>query len=167
MDTALNSRGKPIHAEHAIRGDRYQCPECKVRVLLNRGNERVAHFKHLPASSPTKSVATLLSYITDRGGLPPGRHRRSHGFDRLQKLCLRRLEKKLRTAPNAGRYTFRAFFSPSVEHVLGRRNINGSSGFPRRAVEKDRHVPVRVEANSTVAATARPDVYRRHSHIVA
>ncbi len=48
---ALDSENKLIHASHALREIKYQCPECKKELRIRGGYLRQLHFYHLEPSN--------------------------------------------------------------------------------------------------------------------
>lgn len=149
MDSALNSHGKLVHAQRASRGERYQCPECKVRVKFNPEGQRIAHFKHLPVSTLSPSDARRCErcslYISDRGGTPQEPAPPKPRVRPPAKAVLAVGWKKTADSPERWSLYVSVPIPPlSVELVLVEGNINGEIWLPRRAVEKCRHIPVRV-----------------------
>jgi len=43
---AENENGDIVHINNAIAGKNYNCPECKVKFILRKGNIRQRHFAH-------------------------------------------------------------------------------------------------------------------------
>ena len=158
MDVALNSHGQLIRAEHAPRGGRYQCPECKVRVLLNRGTERVAHFKHWPSSDSEQIRCERCTlYLSDDSFqqtpvLPKPRVRAP------AKALLSVGWKETADGPERWSLYVSVPLPPNgVEQVLIEGNINGEIWLNRRVVERQRHIPVRAVAKQ-YACLHRPKV---------
>lgn len=59
---AVNSLGALLNAQHAKRGEVYQCPECHTSVRLRGGHLRQLHFYHLN-STPCKLGGKSLTHL--------------------------------------------------------------------------------------------------------
>lgn len=159
MEMALNSYGKRIRAGSANRGERYQCAECKVRVILHRGVYRVDHFKHSPASSTDRHRCEKCTlYISDHGGgiqepaLPKPRVRPP------VKALLAVGWKQAADGPERWSLYVSVPIPPKgIEQVWVEGNINGEIWLDRRIIDKQRHIPVRV-AEKQYSCRHRPSV---------
>jgi hypothetical protein len=50
---AFNTKKEYTIPQNAIKGQRYECPECNEELILKKGNKRVHHFSHKKNSSCT------------------------------------------------------------------------------------------------------------------
>lgn len=150
MDSALNRYGVEVSADRVAGGDgRFQCPECKIRVIHVVASGKVPYFRHDTHNVRPSLYEHCSRYVADRGGpvtpAESGRPKPPARTPPSPRIVVG--WRPSSTGPE--RWVLYVSVPPlpdGVDAVWVRSNVNGERHEHRASVAARRTVPVRAEA---------------------